>query len=146
MQNITIMKIKVTWYQYLYFMLLIYSPLCYIVKKYHRGILGLDATVLLGHKQKLSGKDDWSDRPNRKGTEKTVKHRPRVAMTPSSAQHTFLFKNNQQNQHHLFVVLVWNGFPVWPFGSVSILSLGSVKLLAFLWGLCLPAFQISFLK
>lgn len=37
-------------------MLFIYSPLCYIVKKYHRGILGFNATVLLGHKQKLSGK------------------------------------------------------------------------------------------
>lgn len=43
-------------YQYLYFILFIYSPLCYIIKKYHRGIPGLDATVLLGHKQKLSGK------------------------------------------------------------------------------------------
>lgn len=37
-------------------MLFIYCPLCYIVKKYHRNILGSDATVLLGHKQKLSGK------------------------------------------------------------------------------------------
>lgn len=37
-------------------MVFIYSPLCYIVKNYHKGILGLDATVLLGHKQKLSGK------------------------------------------------------------------------------------------
>lgn len=79
-----------------------------------------------GYSHSMKGKDDWNDRPNRKGAEKTVTHRPRVAMTPASAQHNFLFKNNQQNQHHLSVTLVWNWFPDWPFGSVSILSLGLV--------------------